>query len=117
MALSGPAYCISLLHVSKLLRQTGSAQRKAHPDESPELIQAGILSLIEDCQDSSLTSKEDLINASFLLQEYGQDEEGDSSDIDFFGTILYDQILLRANEFDADEIEDLSAVFHHLSVL
>ena len=43
-----------------------------------DLRQAAFMSILEDCQDASIASKDDLVRTCYLLEAWGQDEDDDS---------------------------------------
>ena len=43
-----------------------------------DLRQAAFMSILEDCQDASIASKDDLVRTCYLLKAWGQDEDDDS---------------------------------------
>ena len=77
------------------------------------------MSILEDCQDTSLASKDELVNTCVLLQSFGQDEENfeASEDFDLLAKTVYWQLVERAYELDSDEVLTVSAIFQRLFTL
>ena len=72
LSVTGPSYALSLLTTSKNLRE------KASMESVRDLRQAAFMSILEDCQDASIASKDDLVRTCYLLEAWGQDEDDDS---------------------------------------
>ena len=68
-----------------------------------ELREAAFVSVVEDIQDTELTTKDELMNACYLLEEHGQDEEI-QEEVEFFAKTLYQEIIKRAHEMESDEV-------------
>ena len=68
--------------------------------------QAALMSILEDCQDESLASKDDLVSVCHLLEDYGQDEDAfeESEDFDLLAKTVYWQLVNRAHELDSEEV-------------
>lgn len=79
-------------------------------DAMKELREAAFLSVLEDIQDVSLSTKDELMSACYLLEEHGQDEEA-AEEIEYFAQTLYREIINRAHELDSEEVQAASAIF------
>ena len=83
------------------------------------------MSILEDCQDASIVSKDDLLNTCYLLEAWGQDEdgggegegEGQEADFDYLARTVYWQLVDRSHELDSEEIQAVSAIFQRLFIL
>lgn len=72
--------------------------------------EAAHLSILEDVQDARVSTKEELINACYLLDQQGQDEDL-AEETGLLAQVLYTQLTQRAHELVNEEIQVLSAIF------
>ena len=84
--------------------------------------QAAFMSILEDCQDASIASKDDLVRTCYLLEAWGQDEDDDSGmgleqDFDYLARTVYWQLVDRSHELDSEEIQAVSAIFQRLFII
>ena len=80
------------------------------------------MSILEDCQDASIASKDDLVRTCYLLEAWGQDEDDDSGegheqDFDYLARTVYWQLVARSHELDSEEIQAVSAIFQRLFII
>ena len=68
------------------------------------LKEKAFLSIIEDIQDPTGSTTDELVRTCYMLEEEGQDEEAQTEEMQFLAETLHSELVKRAHELDSDEV-------------
>ena len=92
-------------------QETSVAEGK---EKMRNLKEKAFLSIIEDIQDPTVSTTDELVRTCYMLEEEGQDEEAQTEEMQFLAETLHSELVKRAHELDSDEVQAVSAIFQRL---
>ena len=83
-------------------------------EQMRNLKEKAFLSIIEDIQDPTISTTDELVRTCYMLEEKGQDEEANTEEMQFLAQTLHSELVKRAHELESDEVQAVSAIFQRL---